>query len=55
MTRRMKKETERREGDCKERKRRKNNRKHDMQEVTGEKMTVEKEGEQWDKRGGKYM
>ena len=35
---------ERRKGDCKENKRRKNNRKHDMQEGDGEKLTVEKEG-----------
>ena len=54
MPRRMTKETERREGDCKEHKWRKNNRKHDMK-VTHEKMTVEKEGGQWDKTGGKYV
>ena len=35
---------ERREGDCKENKRRKNNRKHDMQEGDRGKVTVEKEG-----------
>ena len=37
--------------DCKENKWRKNNRKHDMHEGDREKVTVEKEGRQWDRRG----
>ena len=44
MTSRIGKETERTEGDCKENKWRKNNRKHDMEEGDGGKVTVEKEG-----------
>ena len=43
------------EGDYKENKWRMNNRKYVMQESDGEKVTVEKEGIQWDIKVEKYM